>query len=171
MVPDPDLQLQMVIKALSETVSTAVDPDNKVAQEQLHLSIATLGMMRSRLPMTRRFYRALAQDALTLAKDLEEKTGQSGTLTQAMNDVGQALTDPGIENEAIEQSRARLHEAITDHLAQIDKSLGTVARDIVMQGSLGSIERQRAWFVESGFEPNADRIPAISELIQKPDHS
>ena len=43
MVPDADLQLSVVIKALSEVVAPAVDPANRLAVEQLHLSIATIG--------------------------------------------------------------------------------------------------------------------------------
>ena len=70
MVPDPDLQLQVVIKALSETIAPAVRSDEKVAQEQLHLSIATLGILRQQLPMTRRYLRRLADDAIALADRL-----------------------------------------------------------------------------------------------------
>lgn len=165
MVPDPDLQLKMVIKALSETVTPAVDPNNKVAQEQLHLSVATLGVLRSRLPMTRRYYRALAQDAVDLAQQLEQATGASSALGAAVDAVSNALADPALENEEIELARGQLHEAITQHLDQIDENLKASARDIVMEGSLNSIERQRAWFVGSGFEPNADRIPAIESVI------
>ena len=96
MVPDPDLQLKMVIKALSETVTPAVDPNNKVAQEQLHLAVATLGVLRSRLPMTRRYYRALAQDAIALARELEKATGASKPLGAAIDAVSNALADPAL---------------------------------------------------------------------------
>src|SRR3546814_6371792 len=67
MVPSFDLQLQAAIKALSDTVGPAVDPADKVASEQLHLVIATLGMVRERLPAQRRFIRRLLEDAVAIA--------------------------------------------------------------------------------------------------------
>src|SRR3546814_16465351 len=51
MIPDLDLQLQVVIKALQDTVMPAVDPAHRMAIEQLGLSIATLSMVRERLPL------------------------------------------------------------------------------------------------------------------------
>src|SRR3546814_11599500 len=51
MIPDLDLQLQVVIKALKDTVMPAVDPAHRMAIEQLGLSIATLSMVRERLPL------------------------------------------------------------------------------------------------------------------------
>src|SRR3546814_20596692 len=50
MIPDLDLQLQVVIQALKDTVMPAVDPAHRMAIEHLRLSIATLSMVRERLP-------------------------------------------------------------------------------------------------------------------------
>src|SRR3546814_19527781 len=51
MIPDLDLQLQVVIKALKDTVMPAVDPAHRMAIEQLGLSIATISLVRARLPL------------------------------------------------------------------------------------------------------------------------
>src|SRR3546814_15487978 len=51
MIPDLDLQLQVVIKALKDTVMPAVDPAHRMAIEQLGLSLETLSMVRERLPL------------------------------------------------------------------------------------------------------------------------
>src|SRR3546814_16452109 len=51
MIPDLVLQLQVGIKALKDTVMPAVDPAHRMAIEQLGLSIATLSMVRERLPL------------------------------------------------------------------------------------------------------------------------
>ena len=64
MVPDIDLQLQVAIKALSDAIAPAVDPDDKMATEQLQLVIATLTMARERLPVERRMGRRLLAFAL-----------------------------------------------------------------------------------------------------------
>src|SRR3546814_20887185 len=78
MVPSVDLQLQAAIKALSDTVGPAVDPADKVASEQLHLVIATLGMVRERLPAQRRFIRRLLDDAVAIAGAVKAREQDDG---------------------------------------------------------------------------------------------
>lgn len=164
MAPDADLQLNAVIKALTEAVTPAVDPSNDVAQEQMHLSIATLGLLRDRLPMTRRFYRALAQDSLDMA-DLVSKHGQSAELDAAKTAMLSALNDPAIENDEIENVRSDLIARTTDVIAGLDDATRKSLEGPLIDASAKPIERERAWFIGSGFEPNADRIPAIETLI------
>src|SRR3546814_5642901 len=49
--PYTTLFRSVVIKALKDTVMPAVDPAHRMAIEQLGLSIATLSMVRERLPL------------------------------------------------------------------------------------------------------------------------
>ena len=48
----PSLQVKIVLKALTDVVLPAVDPNNKLAQEQARLCIGTLQIMASRLPLS-----------------------------------------------------------------------------------------------------------------------
>lgn len=166
MVPDADLQLQVVIKALSEAVAPAVDPTNKVAAEQLHLSIATLGMLRGQLPMARRFARALLERAIELAEALGEAgKGAGEARAAALRSARTALADPAAEIVEIEATRAELNQQM---VALID-TIPAEARDrvdaLVLEQSKAQIDLFRAWFVGSGFEPEASSIKPISDLI------
>src|SRR3546814_9311493 len=105
MVPSVDLQLQAAIKALSDTVGPAVDPADKVASEQLHLVIATLGMVRERLPAQRRFIRRLLEDAVAIAGAVHESEQDDG-LAEEVVVARAAVADP--EQEAHETGRAQV---------------------------------------------------------------
>lgn len=78
----PQIQLQAVIKALSDVVLAAIDPDNKLAIEQGKLSIGLLALLAQQLPMQFTFDRdelaRLIATAGTLATD-----AQGGAGTQA----------------------------------------------------------------------------------------
>lgn len=164
MAPDSDLQLQMVIKALNQQVAPALKPEEKVAAEQLHLSVATLGLLRQQLPMTRRFIRALCGDALNLAAKLAEAV-PADSLSAPRAALETALADPAMENQEIEEARAALHAAISTLIEGLDESLRPAVRAIVLDAEALPVERQRAWYLGSGFEPDPGRIRPIAELI------
>ncbi|WP_374413741.1 hypothetical protein [Novosphingobium colocasiae] len=164
MVPDSDLQLQMVIKALQEAVAPGLKPDEKIAAEQLHLSIATLGMVRQHLPITRRFIRAMSRDALDLAARLGAVVAAE-SLNAPTAALEAALADPAIENQDIEEARAALHGAISALIDGLDAADRPAVRSIVVDAMALPIERQRAWFLGSGFEADPGTIRPIAELI------
>ncbi|GGY90163.1 hypothetical protein ACFSTD_19890 [Novosphingobium colocasiae] len=164
MVPDSDLQLQMVIKALQEAVAPGLKLDEKIAAEQLHLSIATLGMVRQHLPITRRFIRAMSRDALDLAARLDAVVATE-TLKAPTAALEAALADPAIENQDIEEARAALHGAISALIDGLDAADRPAVRAIVVDAMALPIERQRAWFLGSGFEADPGIIRQIGELI------
>ena len=51
----PDPQIKSVIKAMNDVVLPAVDPQNKLAQEQVRLCMGLLGLMAKQLPLQFRF--------------------------------------------------------------------------------------------------------------------
>src|SRR3546814_7087632 len=107
MVPSVDLQLQAAIKALSDTVGPAIDPADKVASEQLHLVIATLGMVRERLPAQRRFIRRLLEDAAAIAGAVNASE-HDDRLAEAVVVARAALADPELEAHELEIGRAHV---------------------------------------------------------------
>lgn|SRR3546814_284103 len=164
MVPSVDLQLQAAIKALSDTVGPAVDPADKVASEQLHLVIATLGMVRERLPAQRRFIRRLLEDAVAIAGAVNASEQDDG-LAEAVVVARAALADPEMEAHELETVRANL----TNLTANLIAAAGGEGLDrfglAVARGSKMPLDRLRAWSIMSGFEPNPSTVPALNTLI------
>ncbi|MBB4631625.1 hypothetical protein [Sphingosinicella soli] len=164
MVPSLDLQLQAAIKALSDTVSRAIDPADKMASGQLHLVIASLGMVRERLPVQRRFVRRLLEDAVAIAGAVNASE-QDGRLAEAVVVARAALADPEMEAQELEDVRSNLTSITANLIAAaggegLDRFGAAVAR-----GSKVPLDRLRAWSIMSGFEPDPSAVPPLSALI------
>lgn len=171
MVPDFDLQLQAVLKALSDTVAPALDPANKVAMEQLHLSIATIAMVRDHLPLARRFARRQLEDALDLARAVAEAARADPAIGVAALDIAVAvtpalLTDPTADTADFEAGSATLTAATLVVINAGQNSAAIAAIDAaVLQASRPAIERSRAWFLSAGFEPGPTVIRPLTALL------
>src|SRR3546814_17934705 len=117
MIPDLDLQLQVVIKALKDTVMPAVDPAHRMAIEQLGLSIATLSMVRERLPLAGlREWQDLA-NAIALGRATVVEVS-SIALEQAIGDGAALLADarptPGPRTAATRAVMSAVSMAVGD---------------------------------------------------------
>jgi len=173
MVPDLDLQLQAGIKALIDAVTPAVDPNDKVAVEQLHLAIATFSMVRDRLPLARRYARRQLEDAIELADSVRLAGKADSLLSFAASDrsvaaARLALNDAESDTRDIETVHNKLVDETVVVISCAQAGPAATAVDAaVLRCSARPIERGRAWFLPSGFEPNPDAIRPLSGLLQK----
>lgn len=174
MVPDFDLQLQAAIKALRETVAPAVDPANKVAMEQLHLSIATIAMVRDRLPLARRFARRQLEDTLDLARAVATAARADTAIDLAGLDAAVAagpalLADADADTEDFEATNATVTGATLTviNAAQTSAAIGAIDA-AVLKASAPVFERARAWFLSAGFEPDPTAIRPLTALLSRP---
>lgn len=164
MVPDLDLQLRVVIKALSDTVGPALDPSQRVAQEQLGLAIATLSMVRERLPLEHsREWRAL-YNATELAaaipaeycdKDLFSAIDAARQLLAAQNPA------PGSRKAAT----GRLLDAVSAVVRAPETPRSVLA--LVVDRSGPSTDLARAWCLPGGFEPDPAEVPGLQMLLAR----
>lgn len=167
MVPSIDLQLQAVIKALTDTVMPAIDPTNKMAMEQAGLAVATLSMARNRLPLVRRLARHGLQMAIAMADELVAAVPVvAAGLTAPLAAGRQALQDPALDTADIDAVLRGLNDAIG---ALIDDSsngpqIATIEAIIIRRGKLAT-DLGRAWTMPSGFEPNPASVPTIESLL------
>jgi hypothetical protein len=164
MVPDLDLQLQAVIKALKDTVMPAVDPAHRMAIEQLGLSIATLSMVRERLPLAglrewQDLANAIALGRATLAES------SSAALEQAIGDGAPLLDDarpaPGARPAATRAILAAVSMAVRD----ADDGNAAALMRTVVEASSPALDLARAWGKSAGFEPDPDEVPEVAALL------
>ncbi|MFT4585421.1 MAG: hypothetical protein ACI915_004297 [Gammaproteobacteria bacterium] len=164
MVPDTDLQLKVVIKALETTIAPALDPLDPLAAEQCQLAVATLSFIRSHLPLRRRLVRAELADNLALAGQLCAST-RAGTLEPAIATASTALDDPDLDTTELVTVNADLLDA----LATVIDTSGCdreVARAVVA-GWKDHARRGRAWTVSAGFELDPDSVTPIEQLLDR----
>jgi hypothetical protein len=168
MVPDLDLQLQVAIKALTDAVMPAVDPANKMAMEQLGLAIATLGMVRARMPLARSATRRALADAVDLAGEIAEAApAQAQSLHGGIEVARSVLADPATETtdiaSAVRSLNARICAAID---ACAEDSSARAVEAIVIRRSRATTDLGRAWCLPAGFEPYPDRVPSVESLVR-----
>lgn len=159
MIPELDVQLAAVAKSLADNVMPALDPANAMAVEQLHLALATLAIIRQRLPYLHAYLRRDLADNIALARE----TGSDERAIAASEAV---LASAALSPQMIEAQVRVLKEAIS---AAIDAARGTPAEADIAAAVLAAqgpmIQRMRSWAIGMGFEPDPDQIPDLSELL------
>jgi len=161
MVPDSDLQLAVVIKALRDVVAPAVDPANKLAIEQLHLSIATLGLVQNGLPLAH----ARARRELINAIDLAAAVSAAGASIDAAAAHG-VLADAAADEGALDAARRALLSTVEQAVsASAGKPEERAIAKAVIAASKPQCDLARAWCAGSGFEVEADALPSLESLL------
>jgi len=163
MVPDPDLQLQVVVKTLQDAVQPAVPAADRLATEQLALAIATLGMLRSQLPLQRRMVRRLLADHIQLAEAIEASSPAG--LGQTIGEARAILADPDAEACEIEACRSHLNQAVSNRLAECGGEGVVLFREAILGLSKPVVDKIRAWFAGAGFEAEATDIKPIEHYL------
>jgi hypothetical protein len=172
MIPEIDTQLAAVIKSLSDNVLPAVDGNNRMALEQAHLCLATLGLIKAHLPDLHRYLRRDLETHIALAKDLAQLAQRAGVATDFSTDAieqsARSLSDPEYGAAQIEHRARQLKEVIVRLVAA---ARGSSAESPIAAAILKAEEivilRSRAWGVGMGFEPDPSQIPPLSQLLDK----
>lgn len=169
MIPDIELQLQVVIKSLKDNVLPAVDGDNELAQQQIQLSLATLQIVSDHLPLV---HLALRQDLL-LHTEMAEKLLAICTDKESVSSLPVAIktaksitTDPSQGFVQLQQQSRVLREVIgqviannadSDNVAEIEK--------IVFAISASTLSLSRAWAKPLGFEPDPSAVVDLADQL------
>ena len=166
-------QIPTLIKALTDVVLPAVDPNNKLAQEQAQLIIGSLHLIAQRLPLQYRYDRHELERFLELARQLEREAVGSPELEAAASALASCVAtgsdvllragaDPGeIEsgNLALRESIGLVVQAAPSHEAR-----RKAIESAVMAHSKELLLRERAWLAMQGWE-GKDAVPAVESLI------
>ena len=165
MVPDLDYQLQVSLKALSDNVKPAVDPADAVAKEQLNLVIATLTMVRERLPIQRRFIRRLLEDEIALAIEVAAVAADGAALKAQADAAVAALADPELEACELEDIRAELAALTVGKIAGAGEAGLAAIAPVVLRGTKTQLDRLRSWCIASGFESDPSSVKPIEAVL------
>jgi len=176
----PELQLQSMIKAMSDIVLPAVDADNRLAQEQARLVIATLNLVAKRLPIAYRYDRDELERYVRLSQDLLASVGTTvaGAAVaqlQALNDSGadvleRARAEPAELETTVFALRAAVGELIQETRAGGDPRCQAAVRSLVLAAAKQELDRERALVVDIGFEadPQDMPVPILEQLPPVP---
>lgn len=170
MIPEIDTQLAAVIKSLGDNVLPSVDTANPMAAEQIRLCLATLAIVRHRLPLLHAQLRRDLLDQLALARQLATLADLPAEIAERLRhsaaQAGAALGDAAQGPAQLEAAVRALKQELVEVIAATrGRAVQTRVRQIVLDAQAAPILRQRAWTVGMGFEPDPAQIPALEGLL------
>jgi hypothetical protein len=165
-----------MIKALTDVVLPAVDPQNKLAQEQMRLAIGMLGLMAKQLPLQFRFDRdelmrliAFSGELLGLvgsdAQSAELAANLASNLSRAKAVLERAKADPIELEQAVRDLRAGTGALVSQRCTRGDDPAAAPIEKAVLAMSRQQLLRDRSWLLSQGWEPDPAGVPAIETLL------
>lgn len=167
----PDLQIQSIIKSLTDVVLPALDPDNKLAQEQSRLIVGLLGLMARQLPLQFRYDCDELSRLLRFADDLQGAAGATDAALAIERARGaqvleRAGADPGEVLRAVRELRASTGALISRVFESDDGAAQDRVQKTVLAMTSEQLLLERAWLKSQGWEPDPDAVPDIATLLR-----
>lgn len=178
----PEFLLRAAAKAMTDVVLPALDPDNKLAQEQGQLVLASLNLAMQRLPQMYRFdcdelarSLGLAERLGVIAAKAEDAGADSGAAADLAHSAGQgaqvlarATADPDELTSANFDLREKIGALVAAlYAAAPDAILAEVGRTVTANAG-EQLLRDRAWVAPQGWEPGAAGLPDLDALLTRP---
>lgn len=172
----PDLQIKSILKAMNDVVLPAVDPNNKLAQEQARLCMGLLGLMARQLPLQFRFDCDELARLAGFAAELQRVAGGGPQTREAIAAVEKSaaqanalLQHAKVAPAEVEQAVRAMREATGTLISSVFRDGDDVAQERVQKATLAmskeQLLRERAWVITQGWEPDPKAVPPIEELL------
>lgn len=173
----PDIQIQSVLKALTDVILPALDPANPLAQEQARLCIGHLGLLAATLPLQYRYDCDELQRLLALTRRLEElpeaavfapraTAALAGPARRAADVAERARAEPAELQEAVRALRAAASQLVQEAYEHDPSGRKTEEiRREVMAATREQLTRERSWLLPQGWESDPQAVPALGTLM------
>lgn len=172
----PAFQLQTVIKAMTDVILPAVDPNNKLAQEQAGLVIAILNLIAQRMPLIYRYEREELTRFLELAgqlhkhaKDFPGTEAVLHSLSDTMDEGSDVLDRARADPKELEAANFAMRERIGHLITTIYSQMGPVQlkpiNELVLAHAKEQLIRERSWLIAQGWEADPSSIPPVETLL------
>ncbi|HEY3658971.1 MAG TPA: hypothetical protein VGL34_28710 [Steroidobacteraceae bacterium] len=171
----PLLQIQTIMKAMSEDIIPALDQTNQLAVQSAHLTIGTLALMAQHLPLEYRYdcdeLRRLIECAKSLGAQLKPEGG--ATVAAELIEAGKvgsdvlsrARAEPSEIVDAVRRLRVASANAVSAAYAAGDEAAQAAVEKTVLSMSKQQLLRDRSWLLMQGWEPDPKSVPGIAELL------
>ncbi|MBI2799284.1 MAG: hypothetical protein HYX63_03190 [Gammaproteobacteria bacterium] len=160
MNPSIDLRLRSMMRAITEVIMPAVDPQNSLAQEQIRLLLGHLHALSLQVTHAPRLAAIELNELQQLARELLTHA-VGGPATQRAAARVTALVG-GSDHAALAHAvEALLIASGEDGGAEFKND----AETRVLAFSRAEVLRGRAWFKAMGFDTNPERLPDIPTLL------
>lgn len=158
MTPTVDERLASIIRALTEVILPHLPADASLAQEQAHLAVGHLQILRAQFDATPNFERGELEDTRALAGALVAAI-HGGSVTQAAVAALQIEIGHCDGSDVRSQHRGcnRAIEAVVKAVsADGAPDAGAVLRAIILDHERARVAKDRRWFLPFGFDTMED---------------
>lgn len=162
MNPSIDDRLASIVRSLADVVLPALPREAGLAQEQLHLAIGHLQIMRGQMDLVPAFEAEELLDARSLGSALLA-SGEAGRRTvAALSELNVALSQ-AVDGEHPRQSRVRITGAIDNLIQQMavdgSQSFREHAAELLVHWQTERSFKDRKWFAVMGFDSDITNAP------------
>jgi dsDNA-specific endonuclease/ATPase MutS2 len=172
----PELLLRGAAKAMTDVVLPALDADNKLAQEQGQLVLASLNFVVQRLPQLYRFDCDELARSVAFAITLSQIADQAGTSGEVAGPLAlsskngadvlsRAKADPDEVETANRDLREKIGAMVAAICADAPADLLSLVGRVVTANAAEQLQRDRAWVAPQGWEPGAAGLGELDELL------
>jgi predicted nuclease with TOPRIM domain len=172
----PSLQLPAMIKAMTDVVIPALEPGNRMAQEQARLIVGMLGLMAARLPLMFAYDRDELERYLSLSDTLlKHVNGKASALAAAKEldasaahgaeVLDRARAEPGELEAAVLSLRAKVSALVRSVYDEGEPAIRGAVSRAVLSASKDQLDRERSWLIPQGWEADPSALTPIEKLI------
>ena len=169
-----DTGLKAVMKALTDVVEPALDPNDPLAREQLRLAVEYIGFVRARIDFLHsreRFdllhYIGLARAMVAAGVGPGSAPGQylAEALAQALplQDAAAARTD---QLRAASMELAHAVAGVTQAAPDLPAEVAAKLRQIVLEESAPKLQFELHWYAPVGFDPDLPKDVALTDFFR-----
>ncbi|ALR20195.1 hypothetical protein [Sphingobium baderi] len=166
MLPNIDLRIANMIKALEQVILPALPREQRQARDQAMLVAGHLGMIGEQWKSALRYEQVSLDDLAGLARqllpDAPELLGP-----RLENALAAAEACDRVNIAALEQANIDLGNAVDAVIlgGEDHAPLSQAASDAVLAYGLRHARRERTWFKANHLDPDRDELPAIAEIF------
>ncbi len=173
----PHLQIQTIIKAITEDIIPALDQGNQLAMQSAQLAIGTLTLISQHLPLEYRFDCDELGRLVSAAGTLGEKASDGGSYTASAKEeldaarisgrevLERARAEPAEILAAIRRLRSATAETVRATYAEGGEATQAQVAKVILSVSAEQLLRDRSWLLMQGWEPDPKAVPAIEGLL------
>lgn len=154
MIPTIDDRLASVVRALTEVVLPHLPPEASLAQEQVHLAVGHLQILRAQIDAAPAFERAELDDLVALAKALCAGVSGGAMTGKALSALSGAVDQSdGSDVRGQYRTLAKAVEAVIRAVSSDGSAEGkTALPGIVLEHEAARTQKDREWFAPFGFD-------------------
>lgn len=166
------LRLQSMLRAMSEVIVPALDPQQQLARDQAKIVIGNLQILMDQTDSGYDFLLTELREYASLLRELISLSGEGAIRNRALEVL--SVADPVAVAHIPGQRKLRELVSETKQTvnvlleAVLDRGAANVrarAASLVLAQSEQQVLRERAWLRSSGFDPDQKSLPPIEAVL------